>query len=204
MLELEAEYCYGSCMWLAIALHQQFGWPLWAFITLDGSIDHAFVRRGDHGLDIFGWQPIGDIEAEWKTEHRTSLTLANQLVQVSLEELRSYCWNWSAEEENHEVPRANAVIHFFLRERITLMYDAFDVDYTPEPGWMISYRNDVGEFCLEREDDVFDPALHDENVDAVAARYNEKYANSPFQLKKLFDDDSTHYWWVIVDRPDED
>jgi hypothetical protein len=55
------EYSYGMCMWLALAIHDRYGWPILAqFDRLpDGTeyIAHAHVRDpGGRQVDILGPQ----------------------------------------------------------------------------------------------------------------------------------------------------
>lgn len=63
--EIINKYTCGWCMWLALALHDRYGWDLYAQVDrLAGSehIAHAFVKRPDgKEIDILGVQDRVDI-----------------------------------------------------------------------------------------------------------------------------------------------
>lgn len=63
---VSTEYSYGKCMWLALALHEQYGWPIWGQFDVlpDGQeyIAHAYVVMPDgREVDILGPQNEVDL-----------------------------------------------------------------------------------------------------------------------------------------------
>lgn len=61
-IEVIEEYSYGKCMWLALALHDRYGWDIHAQLDKDGSIAHAYVKRPDgKEVDVCGVQERVDI-----------------------------------------------------------------------------------------------------------------------------------------------
>ncbi len=64
--EVSTEYSYGKCMWLALALHERYGWPIWCQFDVlpDGEeyIAHAYVVMPDgREVDILGPQNEVDL-----------------------------------------------------------------------------------------------------------------------------------------------
>ncbi len=62
--EISEKYSSGGCVWLALALHDLYGWQIVAQIERDPSawVAHAFVRRPDGcEVDVLGVQGQVDI-----------------------------------------------------------------------------------------------------------------------------------------------
>jgi hypothetical protein len=59
-------YSYGNCMWLALALHRNLGWPMEAIIDrAEEHIVHAWAVRPDGArIDILGPSGPGDFIQE--------------------------------------------------------------------------------------------------------------------------------------------
>jgi len=56
--ELESAFYCGSCMYLAIALHRLYGYPIQARFLDDDTLEHAWVRSPDGDvIDIMGKFP---------------------------------------------------------------------------------------------------------------------------------------------------
>lgn len=59
------KYSYGKCVWMALALHDRYGWPIYAQVDGNGTPDqyvaHAYVRHPNGmEVDVLGPQTMVD------------------------------------------------------------------------------------------------------------------------------------------------
>lgn len=69
------KYSYGGCIWMALALHDRYGWPIYAQIEDDGTPDqyvaHAYVRH-PNGTEVDVLGPQSSVDQFASTVRRMS------------------------------------------------------------------------------------------------------------------------------------
>jgi hypothetical protein len=69
------KYSYGGCIWMALALHDRYGWPIYAQVEDDGTPDqyvaHAYVRH-PNGTEVDVLGPQSSVDQFASTVRRMS------------------------------------------------------------------------------------------------------------------------------------
>lgn len=106
--DLILEYTEGDCMFLALALHEDYGFELHAFERF-GSVDHVFVVVQGRALDIEGFKTIKAMRSKWQTYKE-----CNYRPNLTRDEMLELVWGLTPNQLESSLVRARQVVRDYM------------------------------------------------------------------------------------------